>query len=394
MRQSRQERARGSRTPIRSRSRHDGLILGDLGARRRERVGATSITKKNPIRHEAVCDDDHIRCIVAPMRTSLVFIAAIASACGAPSGGPRLPEPAGAQMLFAQNETCPADRITVTARPDVPPHTILAHGGGDPPPEIASDPERMALWAHQHGDDLGAIDSAWRTFAVSGCNTQSLYVCQHPSGADFDAQNGHIVGDGSVRRDDGVVVSAVRCESNVKRELTYEAGVMGNINARMEDPSVPVLPLHTPLPTMPAALQHLRVFNTEAQRVGVLPAVCHGLGQKFDTILGWTPVEAGQPADIVLKSECFASANVSHGPRMFELLPLDRTMSISVSAPDGTLIEQFPPFPSTFACPTNDQPACSAALEEYAVGTMATSISQSQKILDYVTKTVGHAKHP
>jgi len=299
-----------------------------------------------------------------------------------------MPNPLGAQMIFTQAETCPGDRITVTPRPDVPPHTILAHHGGEPPADVAADPERMQLWAAQHGENLAEIDSTWKTFELRGCDRQALYVCQHPSVEDFDAQNGTIVGDRSARYR-GEVFSAVRCQSNIKRQLDFQAGAMGNINARMEDPSVPVLAPHTPLPTLPPPLRGLRVFNTEAVRVGVLPAVCHGLGQKFDMMVGWTFVEAGQPADLVLKSECFASANVSHGDRMFELLPLDRQMSISVSAPDGTLIEQFPPFPPTFACPTNDQPACSAALEEYAVSTMATSIAQSAKVLEYVTKHRG-----
>jgi hypothetical protein len=315
---------------------------------------------------------------------SLSFVA-LASLLACEPPGQRMPYPIGAQMIFAQKETCPADRITVTPRPDVPPHTILAHHGGEPPADIAADPERMQLWAAQHGENLAVLDSTWRTFELRGCNVQALYVCQHPSLEEYDAQHGSIVGDRSAR-DRGDVLSAVRCESNIKRQLELQAGAMGNINARMEDPSVPVLAQHTPLPALPPALRGLRVFNTEAPRVGVPPAVCHGLGQRFDTLLGWTPVEAGQPADIVVTSECFASANVSHGDRMFELLPLDRQMSISVSAPDGTLLEQFPPFPPTFACPTNDQPSCSAALEEYAVSTMATSIARSAKVLDYVTK--------
>ena len=316
------------------------------------------------------------------MRASVLCLWSLL-ACGGPVE--RMPSPLGAQMIFTQSQTCPADRVSVTPRPDLPPHTILARHHGEPPPEIAADPARMQLWLDRHGENLALIDSTWKTFELRGCDVQALYVCQHPTLEDFSARDGTIVGDATSVRD-GKVLSAVRCTTNVKRQLEMQSGAMGDIDARMNDPNVPVLPAHTPLSALPPALQKLRVFNAQAPRPGVMGAVCHGLGQRLDASFGWTPVEAGQPADILLTLECFTAANVTHDGRMFVLLPLDRKMSASVSTPDGNPLVELPPFPATFACPTADAQACSAALDEYATATTANAIAQSPKVIEYLAK--------
>ncbi len=307
-----------------------------------------------------------------------------ALACGGPSTG-RFPMPAAAQVIFTQDATCPPDHVIVEPRPDVPPHTLLAHRGGNPPAAVAADPERLGLWFAQHGEDPAAIDTTWRTFEIKGCGEDVMYVCRHPSVEDFDAHEGRIVGDGTLRRG-GEVQSAVRCQSNVWRQLHDQAGPRGDIAARMEAPNVPRLPLHSSTPTLPARLKNLRVLATEHPHTGVTQASCHALGRKFARDIGWAPVEAGQAYDIAVQFDCFNVAFVTHRDQMFALSPQDLQVTLTFSAPDGKFIDQFPPFPSTMSCPVNDELQCNAAFGEFVNATLAMGINQSAKLLDYVTK--------
>lgn len=321
--------------------------------------------------------------------TSVGGVAALLSGCFSFSNL-GMPYASGAQQVFTQDQSCPADRVTVVPRPDVAPHTLFPQNAATPPAAIAADPARLQVWTAQNGQDNAAIDAAWSTFQATGCGVVTMYACNHPSPVDAQTGQGRVVGDWSMTLSDGTgthVLSAVQCQAaSTQNQLAVSAGPQGDINARMDAPDVPKLALHTAMPAMPAALKGLRVLNTERPHTGVTAAACHTLGQAFDAQIGWTPVEASAPHDIVMLSDCFNAAFVTHGERMFELGPLDLTATLTLSAPDGTVIDTLPPFPSTMACPGTDQIQCNASFGEFAAATMAGGIAGSTKLQDFVNR--------
>jgi len=72
-------------------------------------------------------------------------------------------------------------RIEVRPRPDIDGYTA-AHGKPPaPPPEIARDPGRLAVWQKDQDDrrshDYGTV------YEVRGCNHGKLYTCSRSTGA-------------------------------------------------------------------------------------------------------------------------------------------------------------------------------------------------------------------
>ena len=85
--------------------------------------------------------------------TVVVGAAGLASAGCAPTVSD------GAQSVFSTSQICPAASITVKARSDLAPHTVLKDT--TPPP----------------GVDL---DSVGDTYEISGCSKKMIFVCGHP----------------------------------------------------------------------------------------------------------------------------------------------------------------------------------------------------------------------
>jgi hypothetical protein len=92
--------------------------------------------------------------------------------------------PEGAQAIFARVNTCPPERVIVTARPDVAPHTIVKQKqpeASPPPPEVAADPERMRFWRSEHPvAKVPDVDAIAATYEVSGCGKTVMFACAHP----------------------------------------------------------------------------------------------------------------------------------------------------------------------------------------------------------------------
>ncbi len=135
---------------------------------------------------------------------------------GSASMGCAMPFPQGARTVFSQSFTCPEPGVSVTARPDVPPHMILGHGADgatqQPPPDVAADPARLQMWMQMAGQRAAEIDTVGQTFQVEGCGKTALLVCGHPTVADVVTHNGAIVGSMTTLVNNEVV-SAVRCVS-------------------------------------------------------------------------------------------------------------------------------------------------------------------------------------
>jgi hypothetical protein len=128
----------------------------------------------------------------------------------------------GALSIFSKVHICPSDRVKVTPRLDVPPHTVLGPLAAPPPPEeIALDPARVRMWqntrAQEYSQQSSALDLLGKTYQVDGCGKQVLYVCRHPSQGEYTTDNPYIVGDQNTTAGDGregqqTVVSAVLCQ--------------------------------------------------------------------------------------------------------------------------------------------------------------------------------------
>jgi hypothetical protein len=92
------------------------------------------------------------------LRTDVVsFLAVAASALALAGCGPTVVD--GVRSVFSASQLCTAANVTVKARPDLAPHSVL--NGVTPPP----------------GQSLDSVGDAYE---VSGCNTKRLYVCGHP----------------------------------------------------------------------------------------------------------------------------------------------------------------------------------------------------------------------
>ena len=86
----------------------------------------------------------------------------------------------GAKETFAKDYSCPADRVESRDRPD------LRHSSFDtgpttptpkPPPDIAADPARLAMWQRRHQHDPTELDSTTDVEEARGCGKQAFYFC-------------------------------------------------------------------------------------------------------------------------------------------------------------------------------------------------------------------------
>jgi hypothetical protein len=78
-----------------------------------------------------------------------------------------------ARNEFSRQFTCPTNAITVQERDDLNADELIWGPPASPPPEVAKDPERLALWQQQH-----ALRPSSRTvFHVQGCKHDTFYAC-------------------------------------------------------------------------------------------------------------------------------------------------------------------------------------------------------------------------
>ncbi len=307
----------------------------------------------------------------------------------------------GARHIFSEKNICPADRVTVHKRADIPPHTLLAPQRTDqqPPPEVSADPERLALWNKLQQDRQATVDEAGTTYEVAGCGQSVMYVCSHPNVTEVMTGSPFIVGDLSVVEDDVIALSAVECLPPV--------GANQNIAARIQGPDVVHIPPHTALPAVPDSLRGLRVLALDkvvssqtAQRVDPSHAAASaeeakrsGCAKESTTLfgpLGWSAVfDAQEPHDLVTRSECTGNvALTTVGGAMYVLLPsrAKQDGGTRIEAPDGTLIDQLQLMPLTLACPTANQAECVEAVKEYAAAHFIGQVVGSAKLAAYVAK--------
>jgi hypothetical protein len=91
----------------------------------------------------------------------------------------------GARDHFVRALACPAERVTVKARPDLRYGDLIgAPTASAPPAEVAADPERLALWKEQRAraqaDGRANANARYDVFEVSGCGHTAQLGCRHP----------------------------------------------------------------------------------------------------------------------------------------------------------------------------------------------------------------------
>ncbi len=128
---------------------------------------------------------------------SAAFVASGISACKKPpppaaqepvaivDAAPPDPMKAGAGNTFERRYSCPDDRVTVVARPDIDPMQVLASDAdlkpATPPADVKSDAARYAKWkADQDADRerLHAMYARNTMFEVNGCGRMEIFACQ------------------------------------------------------------------------------------------------------------------------------------------------------------------------------------------------------------------------
>ena len=77
----------------------------------------------------------------------------------------------GARTQFSQDATCPEDRVAVRETP-------LVLTPVEPPPDVAADPQRLAMWQARDAEQRRAKQSD-RYYVVSGCGASHVYRCYY-----------------------------------------------------------------------------------------------------------------------------------------------------------------------------------------------------------------------
>jgi hypothetical protein len=92
----------------------------------------------------------------------------------------------GVREAHGREFSCPVERITARARPDVDAHDAT-FGPSTPPDEVKRDPARLAIWKKQQRETHDLWNSHGEVWEASGCGHDVVYQCGRPNGK---GQNG------------------------------------------------------------------------------------------------------------------------------------------------------------------------------------------------------------
>jgi hypothetical protein len=96
----------------------------------------------------------------------------------------------GAQETFTREFSCPADRVTVTLRPEVDVYAkTFAFAPTKPPPDVAADKARLAVWNEERAKAQAFYRERYKAYSASGCGSKALYACNHPNGSRGGGEN-------------------------------------------------------------------------------------------------------------------------------------------------------------------------------------------------------------
>jgi hypothetical protein len=311
-----------------------------------------------------------------------------------------LPLSDGARTLFAQGNFCP--QVSVTARPDIQPHTLLAPGA--PPNDVAADPQRLQMWRDAKAQEAAALDGWGRTFDVSGCAKTQQYICGRPLESELIAgSQTMITGDAhSLVTSDGtpqgtIVMSAVKCVP--RREPS----------AQLDADAVPI-PEQTDVPPLPAPLRALtvkaipRALGSDLQPAKGpisprLQTLCNESARRFGESFGWRVVDDGT-ADLEVIVPCIGGVDAQGNPvNVIPTLESDDAIELRWPPTDvpqmelraeGKTVEMIPVGPSHVRC---DLPrsadrlfVCQARFDQWSDARIARQLAASPALAAFANK--------
>jgi hypothetical protein len=86
----------------------------------------------------------------------------------------------GARAQFSRELSCPEARVEVRERPDLRYSQLFPADGASPPADLASDPERVAMWRANRAEERTELDATLDRldmFEVRGCGARQLLGC-------------------------------------------------------------------------------------------------------------------------------------------------------------------------------------------------------------------------
>ncbi len=87
----------------------------------------------------------------------------------------------GAKEHFATAHSCPEDQVNVKPRPDLDWMEVqIGASLLGPPPEVASDPARLAKWQEDRAKKKAKQVDEYEVFEVLGCGHHEYLGCIHP----------------------------------------------------------------------------------------------------------------------------------------------------------------------------------------------------------------------
>ena len=81
-----------------------------------------------------------------------------------------------ARETFAKDRSCPLEGVRATARPDLSSYD-LTFGKRTPPPDAASDPQRLALWQADEARERAGWNEKIAVYLLVGCKEAKYYRC-------------------------------------------------------------------------------------------------------------------------------------------------------------------------------------------------------------------------
>jgi hypothetical protein len=83
-----------------------------------------------------------------------------------------------AEEAFSKDRSCPVDKVAATPRPSLSIYDLtFGKVAGEPPKDIAQDPERRALWQAKQDESKRVWDKTGTLYEVAGCGEKKYYVC-------------------------------------------------------------------------------------------------------------------------------------------------------------------------------------------------------------------------
>ncbi len=96
-------------------------------------------------------------------------------------GGACTSIPEGARERFSERFSCPLERVEARERKELSGYDVIFGAKDAPPPEIASDPGRVAMWKKKNDETKASWDRSTHVVEVRGCDKQVLFTCSRPT---------------------------------------------------------------------------------------------------------------------------------------------------------------------------------------------------------------------